>query len=57
LKCPLCPKLGGAMRPTLMSMKDSIFELINPTFHTYAINYKVDRQSNKLIYFRASSRW
>ncbi|CAD8207725.1 unnamed protein product [Paramecium pentaurelia] len=44
LKCPLCPKLGGAMRPTSMSMKDSIFELINPTFHTYAINYKVDRQ-------------
>ncbi|CAD8115312.1 unnamed protein product [Paramecium primaurelia] len=44
LKCPLCPKLGGAMRQTTFSMKDSIFEQLNPNYHNYAMNNKVDRQ-------------
>ncbi|CAK84590.1 unnamed protein product (macronuclear) [Paramecium tetraurelia] len=44
LKCPLCPKLGGAMRETTLAMKDSIFEQSNPSYHTYAMNYKIDRQ-------------
>ncbi|CAD8169898.1 unnamed protein product [Paramecium octaurelia] len=44
LKCPLCPKLGGAMRQTTLTMKDSIFEQSNPNYHTYAMNNRIDRQ-------------
>ena len=35
MRCPLCTRTGGAMKPSVMEFKTTEFEIINPGFHKF----------------------
>ena len=39
LRCPLCDKKGGAMKPTSIKADTEMFEYLNPEFHAYLKSY------------------
>ena len=39
LRCPLCDKRGGAMKPTVTKADMDIFEYLNPSYHEFLRSY------------------
>ena len=38
MRCPLCSRRGGAMKPTAFSIDDIIFETLNPNYHSFQLD-------------------
>jgi len=39
MRCPLCSKRGGALKPTTLRADTNIFEHLNPSFHAFLKSY------------------
>ena len=35
MRCPLCTRRAGALKPSLLSTKSNFFERLNPEYHSY----------------------
>lgn len=39
LRCPLCDKRGGALKPTCIRADSDLFEYLNPSYHAFLKSY------------------